>query len=210
MSLARYVPTIGPGRIGILDELFAADLRSRVGDPAVPGWDLELPADFARWDWFAQLQYYEIKIRLPDFITHHVDRTSMAYSLEARVPFLDHELVELCAAIPSSLKLKGFTEKHILREAMKPVLPEAIRTRKKRGLQAPFARWMRDPLPGFAAELLSPAALGAKGWFRPEVVQRMLEAHRAGAHDYGDQLFGVLAVQQWDELFLQRRSPGAP
>ena len=161
-----------------------------------------MPEGFSKWDPLVQLQYYELKIRLPDFILHHMDRTSMAYSLEVRVPFLDHKVVEFCAAIPPSLKLRGLTEKYILRKAMQPLLPREIYHRKKRGLRAPFKQWMQEKLPEFAEELLSARSLRAKGYFKPEIVERMLAQHRTGAKDYGVLLIGVLAVQLWDDLFL--------
>ncbi len=192
---------IGPSRIDVLGELFSENLRPVLDD--TPDWDLTVPEEFGTWDPLVQLQYYELKTRLPDFILHHLDRTSMAYSVEVRVPFLDHELVEFCAALPPSLKLRGLKEKYILRKAMQPVLPRAITRRKKRGLRAPFKQWMREALPGFAAELLSESSLRAKGCFSPGVVHQMLTRHRAGTSDFGALLVGVLAVQLWDDLFMR-------
>jgi len=205
MNMARYTPMIGPARIGIISQLFSDDLRHALGDPALPDWDLALPDGFVKWHPLQQLQYYEQKIRLPDFIMHHLDRTSMAYSLEVRVPFLDHELAEFCAAIPPSLKLHGLTEKYILRKAMKPVLPGEILGRRKRGLTAPFKQWMREKLPGFADEMLSEQSLRSKGYFKPETVQKMLVEHQSGANDHGQLLIGVLAIQLWDDLFMSNK-----
>ncbi len=203
MDIARYTPMIGPSRIEILGELFADKLRPLLGNTEVPDWDLTVPEDFETWHPLIQLQYYELKIRLPDFIMHHLDRTSMAYSLEVRVPFLDHKLVEFCATIPPSLKLRGLTEKYILRKAMRSVLPREISRRKKRGLRAPFKQWMKEKLPEFAGELLSQHSLRTKGYFKPETVQKMLAQHRSGTRDYGALLIGVLAVQLWDDLFIR-------
>ena len=202
MDITRYTPMIGPARIEILSELFSDNLGAMLGQTVAPDWDLTVPEGFSKWDPLVQLQYYELKIRLPDFILHHMDRTSMAYSLEVRVPFLDHKVVEFCAAIPPSLKLRGLTEKYILRKAMQPLLPREIYHRKKRGLRAPFKQWMQEKLPEFAEELLSARSLRAKGYFKPEIVERMLAQHRTGAKDYGVLLIGVLAVQLWDDLFL--------
>ena len=100
-----------------------------------------------------------VDLRLPAYINHTLDAASMAYGLEARVPFLDHELVELCARIPPSLKLRGLREKYVLRRALEDALPRDILWRRKRPLMAPVEAWLRGPLPAFAEELLSPARL---------------------------------------------------
>jgi len=203
MNIGRYTSMIGPAGMVSLNEILSDELKQALGDAPIPTWDLKVPDDFVHWHPLQQLQYYEMKIRLPDFINHHLDRTSMAYSLEVRVPFLDHELVEFSAAIPPSLKLRRFTEKYILRKAMQPVLPREIVRRKKRGLRAPFEQWMRETLPDFAEEFLSPSSLRAKGYFKPEVVHQMLLQQRAGTNDHGQCLIGVLAVQLWDDLFVR-------
>ena len=137
--------------------------------PIEPGED-ELPHGFSGWHPFEQLQYYETKIRLPDRIELSLDRASMAYSLGARVPFLDHKLVEFCARIPPSLKMTWLQEKTIFRRALNRVQPAEIARRKKRPLAAPFKHWLRAPLPNFAAELLSEKDLQAKGYFDPAAV----------------------------------------
>jgi len=124
------------------------------------------------------------------------------------VPFLDHELVELTAQIPEHLKLRGWQEKYILRRALRGVLPPEILYRRKRGLQTPYQQWLRDPLPAFAEDLLSTDRLRDKGYFVPSVVHTMLRQHReARSAWHGALLMAVLAIQTWDELFLQARGP---
>ncbi|MGH7963366.1 MAG: asparagine synthase (glutamine-hydrolyzing) [Candidatus Binatia bacterium] len=206
MNLARYQRMVGPDYREVLPSLFSADLSQSLGDAETLDWELTPPDDFARWHPFAQLQYYETKLRLPELITRQLDRSSMAHSVEARVPFLDHELVEFCAHIPPALKMHGLQEKYILRQAMQGILPPEIVRRKKRGLAAPFPHWLRGPLPDFAADLLSKKRLREKGYFNPDFVPRLLARHRAGQGDYGRLLFGVLTTQLWDDLFLQGRS----
>ncbi len=127
----------------------------------------------------------------------------MAYGVEARVPYLDHELVELCAGIPPRLKQRYLTEKYILRRALKGVVPEEIRKRRKRWPLLPFERWLRQPLPEFARTLLSEASLRAKGYFDASTVTTLLSQHRAGRGRFGRVLMAVLGVQMWDELFVQ-------
>jgi asparagine synthase (glutamine-hydrolysing) len=120
------------------------------------------------------------------------------------VPFLDHELVELCAGIPSSLKLRGIREKYVLRRALEGVLPPDIQWRPKRPLAAPVEGWLRDPLPDFAEDLLSPARVRATGYFEPAGVERLLTQVRAGQAPDARVLLMVMGVQLWDALFRAR------
>ena len=154
MNLGRYKFIIDSGIAEFDDRIFSDDLRYKLSDQAGVEDSLSLPQEFNTWHTFSQLQYLEMKVRLPDYITRHLDAASMAYSLEARVPFLDHELVEFSTQIPPSLKMRGVQEKHILRQAMRDVLPREIAQRKKRGLSAPYTEWVGN-LPAFASELLS-------------------------------------------------------
>jgi asparagine synthase (glutamine-hydrolysing) len=206
MNLARYKHVIDSGNPEFDDCFFSDDVRQKLINDRDMDDGLGLPNDFEKWHPFAQLQYLEIKVRLPDYITRHLDASSMAFSLEARVPFLDHELVELCAQIPPSLKMRGLEEKHILRLALRDDLPLEIRRRKKRGLAAPYDQWIRD-LPEFAMELLSEGQLREKGYFNHKVVSHMLEQHRAGNAEHGLPLMGVLGVQLWDDLFVRGCRP---
>jgi len=164
------------------------------------------PAGFESWHPFARMQYLDLKHRMGDGVVLGLDRASMAYSVEARVPFLDHELVEYCARIPPRVKMKWLREKHILRRAMESVLPPDIVNRKKRGLQVPMDAWLRAPLPEFAAERMSPSALRQSGYFEADKVQALLRRHRAGDENLGQILSVVLCVQIWHDLFRHSAS----
>ncbi len=164
---------------------------------------LHLPEGFAGWHPLQRMQYIESRFRLTDHITHGLDRASMAYSLEVRVPFLDHEVVELCAAIPVSLKMRGLTEKYVLRRAMLRHLPREIAWRRKCAFTAADRQWLAGKLPDFAARLLSPAALKNTGYFEPSRVVRMLAEHRSGRKDHSRPLAAVLGIQVWDEVFIR-------
>jgi asparagine synthase (glutamine-hydrolysing) len=206
MSLTRYRHLIGPVREDAHEAILSPAVRLGAG----PGQDGPWLADGEIRDWtsFAQLQHYEMTVRMPDFVVHTLDRLSMAHGLEARVPFLDHELVELCAQIPPRLKLRGSQEKYILRQALRGALPPEILGRNKRGLQAPVRGWLRGPLPPFAEDLLSPDRLRDKGYFAPDAVRALLEGYRrqTGPAE-GPSLLSVLAIQLWDELFVRGRGP---
>ena len=142
-----------------------------------------------------------------DFILHRLDRHSMSHSVEARVPFLDHEFVELCCKIPPSLKMKYLKEKYILRKAMMNYLPKVIVKRKKHPLQAPGASWLQNDLPEFVTEMLSKERIKEKGYFDFKVIDEMLKAHRGGRKNYTQELIGCLSVQICDEYFVKGRYP---
>jgi asparagine synthase (glutamine-hydrolysing) len=169
---------------------------------------IPLPSQFFAWHPFEQLQFWDLTLRLPDCVVHHLDRGSMAYSLETRVPFLDHELVEWCARVPPSMKLKGITEKYLLRKAMAGILPRNLAWRGKRGLSTPYNKWLCADLPEFAREMFSESALQNRGYFDPLLVQKLLAQHRQGAQSVGRILLGVLGIQLWDEFFIRNRRPG--
>ncbi len=186
------------------DALFSTDLGREIAASMNAEEDTEtLPPEFSHWDYFSQMQYLDISIRLPDFITRSLDASSMAYSLEARVPFLDHELVELCARIPPRFKMRWLREKHVLRQALHNDLPAEILNRKKRGLGAPRSQWLRDK-PEYTRSLLTAGPIRDKGYFDPETVTLLLERHLAGVSDYGSVLMGVIGVQLWDDLFVRK------
>jgi asparagine synthase (glutamine-hydrolysing) len=214
MSVERYGLIAGPP--GFLDRrrFLAPDVRRQLS----PDFELDEPADadaIARLDPFRQVQYFDMRLRLAGFINRSLDRGLMAAGVEARVPFLDHELVELGLRIPSGLKVHRGREKYILRRAFQGRLPNDILWRRKRGLAGPVREWLRGPLPAFAADLLSPRRVAEKGYFDPTAVAEVLARHRAGKGTDGGMLNAVLGVQLWDELFRQSRSrlervPGEP
>jgi asparagine synthase (glutamine-hydrolysing) len=180
----------------ILDELHR---QGEIDDAPPP------PAGFETWHPFTQMQYFDLKHRMPDAVVQALDRATMAYSVEARVPFLDHELVEFCALIPPRVKMKWLREKHILRRAMAGILPADIVKRKKFPMQIPTDVWLRGDLPAFAEELLSEAALRDTGYFSPRRVRVIRQRHREGTENLGQVLSAVLGVQVWHDLFRRAR-----
>lgn len=206
MRTARY-RSIHRGYSDAMSGLLSADWRNQVR--SLPH-DEELvppPDGFEHWHPFNQLQYYDIKVRLPGFLLPLLDRPSMAHSVEARVPFLDHKLAEFCARIPPALKMKRFQEKYILRRALENELPREIAWRPKFGMVAPWEQWASGKLPAFAEELLSEQALRATGYFDPQAVRSLVKhAGARGSRSSSRQLMTVLIVQLWDQLFL-RNSP---
>jgi asparagine synthase (glutamine-hydrolysing) len=149
--------------------------------------------------------WLETQTRLADFINFEVDKMSMAHSIEARTPFLDHKLWEFCVTLPPRYKLKGRTEKYLLRRATQNILPEATRTRRKKGLASPYARWLQQHrLPEWAEAALSQKALQQAGLFDPATAEQLRQAHQAGQPGLGALLMGVLSMQVWHHCFINK------
>jgi asparagine synthase (glutamine-hydrolysing) len=158
----------------------------------------------------AQLLDVNLATYLPDDLLIKTDRCSMAASLEARAPFLDHRLVEFAARIPSNLKLNGKTTKHILKEAAAGLLPDDIIHRPKHGFGVPVGRWFREDLRDYAREvLLDPAAL-RRGYFREAALKTLLEEHTSGSRNHGQRIWTLLTFEWWHRLFIDPSTPAAP
>jgi len=150
-------------------------------------------------DLLDRLQYVDTKVYLPDDILVKTDRMSMANSLEARVPFLDHELVEWVTTIPSALKINGLTKKYILKKAMAEHLPKEVTYGKKRGFNVPIPGWLRGELRDMVGDLLSPARIRKFGFFDSGYVSRMIEDHQAMRVDYSRNIWNLLVFALWCE-----------
>ncbi len=155
-------------------------------------------------DELARLQDVDLGTYLVDDLLVKTDRASMAHSLEARVPYLDTVVTNLALALPTRHKVRGFSKKVLLRKAAEPLLPREIVHGKKRGFSIPAAAWLRGELAPFARETLSTDALERQGFFRPEAVHRLLDAHVAGREDLSRQLWGLLAFTLWHERHVER------
>ncbi len=141
-------------------------------------------------------QYADLKFWLPGDILTKVDRTSMAVSLEAREPLLDHRLVEFAAALPERLRVRGGQGKWLLKKAMRRYLPDDILYRPKQGFVMPIADWLRGPLAGEARAIASSAALARTGWFDAPSLSRLADAHVAGKSDHSRLLWQLLMLDR--------------
>ncbi len=156
-------------------------------------------------DSLSRMLYVDTKLWLPDDLLARGDKMSMAVSLEARVPLLDHELVSFAASLPPNMKLRGLARKYLLKKVCSAWLPPSIIRRKKEGFPMPLANWFRGAARPFVRDLLSPDAVRRRGLFQPTYVERLLLEHESGAADHMALLWGLLGVELWYRCFVDRR-----
>jgi asparagine synthase (glutamine-hydrolysing) len=153
-----------------------------------------------------RMMYVDTKVLLPDDLLTKVDRTSMAHSLEVRVPFLDHELVEYAWNIPSALKLKGKTTKYILKKMSSQFLPDEIPWRKKQGFEVPISSWFKGKLNSYAKEMLSEETIGKRGYFEHKAIKNILDKIDAGVMQYGPHVYALIIFELWNRIFIDQKS----
>jgi asparagine synthase (glutamine-hydrolysing) len=195
----RYVDASTLFRIDEMEHLFQSDAFEQVSrfDPS---------ADRLSYlrndrDWMSAAQYCDLHTYLPLDILTKVDRMTMAHSIEARPPLLDHRLVECAARIPANLRLREMTTKYLLKKAMRGVLPDDIIDRRKQGFAVPLARWFRGDLLGFARDILLSDRCRTRGIFDIGYLERLLRLNQRG-RDLDLHLWTVLSFEMWCRRFL--------
>jgi len=154
-------------------------------------------------DPLSRIQYVDIKTYLVDDILTKVDRASMAHSLEVRVPFLDHEVMEYAASIPSSYKLHNGEGKYVLKQALRDLLPAEVITRRKRGFAIPLAQWFRDGLKASFEERVFARDAFTGELFDPSPIRHWWAQHQRGARDYAYYLWALLVLECWGRKFVR-------
>src|SRR6185295_9475467 len=187
--------------------LFTGESRERMtqGDPYRTSLDLVGNADSdALLD---QLLATDIKTYLHELLMKQ-DQMSMAASIESRVPFLDHKLVEFAAALPVNMKLRNLTTKFILRRAMKGRLPKEILTRRKMGFPVPVGAWLRGEFSHIVDEYVLSERTQTRGIFNREYVRDLVARHRAG-ETHTERLWGLINFEIWQRRFLDGETGNA-
>ncbi|HEV2836953.1 MAG TPA: asparagine synthase (glutamine-hydrolyzing) [Pyrinomonadaceae bacterium] len=151
------------------------------------------------------LLYADIKTYLHELLMKQ-DQMSMATSVESRVPFLDHKLVEFTAKMPDTMKLRGGTTKYVLRESMKGILPEKILSRRKMGFPVPIGSWFRGPYKSVIDEYVLGERALSRGIFAPDFVRNLVSLHQAG-EDHSERLWALLNFELWLRRFFDVENP---
>jgi asparagine synthase (glutamine-hydrolysing) len=188
-------------------EIFSADARAELTGRR-HAWDpfslyRERFDETERHDVLTRLQDVDFGLYLVDDLLVKTDRASMAWSLEARVPFLDSVVSNFAFSLPARHKVRGLSKKRLLRRAVEPLLPHEVVRGRKRGFSIPAAAWLRGELEPFARETLARPTLQRQGFFRPEAVERVIDAHVSGREDLSRQLWGLLAFTLWHERHVE-------
>ncbi len=189
------------------DSLFSRDVLEEMkagGQQKVMLTTRDISTSHDSLEWLLQT---DMETYLPDDELRKADRLSMWHSLEVRVPFLDHKLVEFVATIPSGLKLKGWEKKHILIESLRGVLPDAILRRRKQGFSIPLSHWLRGPLRSLLRDQLAESKLKRVGLFNISTVARIMDEHQRGVRNHETKLWALLTFVVWHDLYIRRSNP---
>jgi asparagine synthase (glutamine-hydrolysing) len=139
----------------------------------------------------------DVQTYLPGDLLVKMDIATMAYSLEARSPFLDHEFMELAASLPAGMKIQGFQKKVLLRRLLRGLVPREVLDRPKRGFDVPIAEWFKGDLYGFLTDVLLDTSTLARGYFKRDSVTELIDRHRQGKGDHSSMLWRLLVFELW-------------
>jgi len=186
-------------KAGLFSEDFLNQLqKGRIGTVELAMRKVEQCRDPLEWLLLTDMETY-----LPDDELRKADRLSMWHSLEVRVPFLDHKVVEFAATIPPQYKLKGWEKKHILIKAMKDILPNSVLKRRKQGFSIPLGDWLRGPLQDMVHSHLASSVVRQSGLFRVGTVERLIDEHKRGVRNHETKIWTLLVFVAWHRLYMK-------
>jgi asparagine synthase (glutamine-hydrolysing) len=180
--------------------LYTPEFEARVRDGASP------PLDHMRSNphaaYLDTMLDADVNHYLPDDLLVKMDVATMAHSLEARSPFLDHKVMEFAARLPATMKRQGGQSKFLLKAALRGTLPDAILERPKMGFGVPLGQWLRGSLKEMLLDtVLSDQAL-SRGYFKPSSVREMVSVHMSGSNEYQYSLWDMLLLERWHRMFI--------
>ena len=202
---ARWMMHFHPS---LKNELCKPELRDAAGDSVALLVDAYAESDAP--DFVDATLDVDVRQYLLDDLLVKVDIASMAHGLEARSPFLDHEVMEFAASLRSGLKLHGNTKKYILKRAVRHLLPDEIIDRPKMGFGVPVEHWFRNELREMAHDILLDSTTRQRGYFNHSCVERLLSEHVAGIRSWHYQLWNLLMLELWHRMFIDSRPTLAP
>jgi asparagine synthase (glutamine-hydrolysing) len=141
---------------------------------------------------------------LPDDLLVKMDVATMAYSLEGRSPFLDQKLMEFMARVPAGLKIRDGESKHLLKSALRKILPDEILDRPKMGFGVPLGEWLRTSLKELLLDTVTSDRALSRGYFRPKAIHEMVETHMAGSNRFQNLLWDLLMLEKWHRMFIDQ------
>ncbi len=198
----RYLDSVSYFQTDEKQALYSADVR-RVVDGGQA--ERTLGAHFERFAGLphhSRMMRFDFETYLPEDVLTKVDRMSMAQSIESRVPLLDNEVIDFAATLPSTLKIHGGRRKHVLKEAVRGLLPEGIADRKKQGFGVPLGVWFRGGLTDVFSDVLASPRTRQRGYFEPLFIDRIVREHLSGKRDHTLRLWQLVVFELWHRQYL--------
>jgi asparagine synthase (glutamine-hydrolysing) len=195
---------------GELEKMYATDFWNRVKTVNPMETHLAYFRQVSNADFTDQMLYVDQKTFLPELNLTYSDKTSMATSVEARVPLLDQELAAFMRQVPARYKINGLRQKYLFKRAMEGTLPREVIWRRKAAFGAPIQRWLRDDLREVVRDLLSEENLRRRGYFNPTAIQQMILADESGMTDHSLRIWALLTLELWMRIFVDRAIPSEP
>ena len=195
-SEVAYARTLSVTRAETRDTLYSDGFKRSLGGYRAEDPVIDLMRAAPARSGLDRAQYADLKLYLPGDILTKVDRASMAVSLEAREPLLDHRLIEFAARRTENMRVRGTTGKWLMKQAMRPTLPRDILFRPKMGFVTPIAAWLRGPLAGAARAIADGGLLVQSGWFAPDAIAGLVDTHMSGRADTSRTLWQLLMLER--------------
>jgi len=203
--VSRYLDSVSTFTSLNRESLYTRDFRDLVGTEGyVSSLFRDLSAKVTTGEPLDRLLYIDSKTYLPGDILAKVDRTSMAVSLEARAPLLDHKLIEFVGQMPAKLKLSGLESKHLLKKAVADLVPHEILNRPKQGFGVPIQDWINRQLRSRIRESLTEPRSQQRGYVEPGYINVLLNEHERGRRDHSDGLWALFMLELWHRQFIDQ------
>ena len=154
----------------------------------------------ANYNLLSKMLYVDTNTWLPDELLIKADKMTMANSVELRVPFLDHKVLEFAAGLPRNQKVRRWTMKYLAKKALRGYVPEEIVARRKAGFPVPYRMWLRNSLRGWASEILLDSKTLGRGYFQKRTIEELIQRNSIGA-DYSKELFSLVVLELWHRTF---------
>jgi asparagine synthase (glutamine-hydrolysing) len=209
--ISRYLDSVSVFTSLNRNSLYTSDFKSNLGSSSyVPALFNDLVNQVQTGESLDQLLYLDSKTYLPGDILTKVDRMSMAVSLEARAPLLDHKLIEFVTNVPASLKLSGLETKYLLKQAVRDLVPAEILNRPKQGFGVPIQEWINQQLRSRVRETLTEPRTRQRGYLNSQYVDVLLDEHERGRRDHSMGLWALFMLELWHRQFVDVLRPQGP
>jgi len=188
---------------GLLGERYTDSIKA--GLPERTHRDLLKKSD--GWHYIDRMLHLDMGTFLPSLNLAYTDKTSMAFGVEVRVPYIDNEVVDFMSSVAPGLKMRGSTRKYLMKRALRGLLPAHILNRKKAGFGAPIRTWIVSDLKEMIGDLLCESNLKRRGFFNPDYVHRLIQENASGRHDYNYLIYILLNFELWCRVYLDKQAP---